>query len=214
MASTRRIGKEGSETRARLLDAAERLMVAEGYAALSSRRIAAEAGLKPALVHYYFQSMDDLIVALFRRGAAQSMERLEQASESARPLREMWRLASEQRGALLLVEFAALSRRRPAVRAEISAWGERHQQLQMRTLRAALDRLPDDAGVTAGALSVLMTGLSVILTLEREVGLREGHDEALALVERALDALEPDTEPSGAEQGPDVADALGEAATS
>ena len=44
MASTRRIGAESSETRAALLDAAERLMLEHGYAAVTSRRVAGAAG--------------------------------------------------------------------------------------------------------------------------------------------------------------------------
>ena len=67
MVATRRFGAETSKTHAALLDAAEALMLAEGYAAVSSRRAAAAAGLKPALVHYYFATMDDLFLALYRR---------------------------------------------------------------------------------------------------------------------------------------------------
>ena len=55
--------------RGALLDAAEQLMLEEGYAAVTSRRVAAQAGLKPQLVHYYFRTMDDLFLAVFRRRA-------------------------------------------------------------------------------------------------------------------------------------------------
>ena len=41
----------------------------EGYAAVTSRRVAEQAGLKPQLVHYYFRTMDDLFLEMFRRGA-------------------------------------------------------------------------------------------------------------------------------------------------
>ena len=51
MATERRIGSESSETRKRLLDIAERLMLDEGYAAVTSRRVASLAGVNPALVH-------------------------------------------------------------------------------------------------------------------------------------------------------------------
>ena len=62
MTATRRIGAEDSSTRAALLDAAQQLMLDEGYAAVTSRRVAAQAGLKPQLVHYYFRTMDDLFL--------------------------------------------------------------------------------------------------------------------------------------------------------
>ena len=67
--SPRRIGAVDSKTRAQLLDAAELLLLEEGYAAVTSRRVAAKAGLKPQLVHYYFRTMDDLFVEVFRRRA-------------------------------------------------------------------------------------------------------------------------------------------------
>jgi len=54
-------------------------MLSEGYAAVTSRRVAAEAGLKPQLVHYYFRTMDDLFLALYRRRADQGLERGRQA---------------------------------------------------------------------------------------------------------------------------------------
>ena len=45
-------------------------MLEEGYAAVTSRRVAAKANLKPQLVHYYFRTMDDLFLAIHRRRVA------------------------------------------------------------------------------------------------------------------------------------------------
>src|SRR5690349_20615746 len=49
--------------------ATAQIMLEEGYAASTSRRVAAKAGVKPALVHYYFPSMDDLFLAVLRDSA-------------------------------------------------------------------------------------------------------------------------------------------------
>src|SRR3954471_21615584 len=68
-APARRIGTEDSRTRAALVDAAPALIGDGGYPAVPSRRVAAKAGLKPQLVHYYFRTMDDLLLAVFRVGA-------------------------------------------------------------------------------------------------------------------------------------------------
>jgi AcrR family transcriptional regulator len=192
MAATRRIGKESSKSRARLLDAAEQLMLDEGYAAVTSRRVATAADVKAALVHYYFPTMDDLFVAMFRRGAERNMQRLTRAAESKQPLRSLWRIIKEQRGSVLWVEFTALSRRRSAVRAELAAFGRRFRELQLDTLTRVLDDHGIDRSVvTAEAISLLMTGLSTTLTLEREVGLTVGHTQALALMEQLLERYEP-----------------------
>ena len=94
----RRLGAETSKTRVVLLDAAEKLMLEEGYAAVSSRRVAARAGLKPQLVHYYFRTMDDLFLALFRRRAEQAQERQGRALSSDQPLWSLWDLQRDPRG--------------------------------------------------------------------------------------------------------------------
>ena len=46
MASARRIGAPDAKNRGVLLDAAEQLLLEEGYAAVTSRRVAERAGLK------------------------------------------------------------------------------------------------------------------------------------------------------------------------
>ena len=52
-----------------LVAATELLMHEEGYVAVSARRVAARAGLKPQLVHYYFRTMDELLLDVFDRFA-------------------------------------------------------------------------------------------------------------------------------------------------
>ena len=69
MGSARRIGAPDAKNRGVLIDAAEKLLLEEGYAAVTSRRVAEKAGLKPQLVHYYFRTMEELFLAVFRRMA-------------------------------------------------------------------------------------------------------------------------------------------------
>ena len=78
----RRVGAENSATRALILDATEQLIREEGYAAVSTRRVAAKAGLKPSLVHYYFTTTDDLLLAMSRRGAEESDRMIEEAGRA------------------------------------------------------------------------------------------------------------------------------------
>ena len=188
----RRIGTESSKTRAVLVEATERLMLDEGYAAVSSRRVAAAADVKPALVHYYFPTMDDLFLAVFRRGAERSMDVFAAAVGSDRPLRALWQAGKDQRGVTFLTEFSALSRHRPAVRAAIAEYGERFRTLQLDTVRRVLEAHGiADGFVTAEAVVVLFTSLSTTMVLERGLGMSTGHDEAVALVEYLLDLYEP-----------------------
>lgn len=54
---------EPTDTAAQILDAAFRRLHTDGYAKLSTREIAREAGVNHALIHYYFGTKDKLVMA-------------------------------------------------------------------------------------------------------------------------------------------------------
>ena len=58
-----------SETKEKILDAAERLIGEQGYAATSLRHVIAEAGVNLAAVHYHFGSKEELLDAVVLRHA-------------------------------------------------------------------------------------------------------------------------------------------------
>src|SRR5581483_3508955 len=122
MPPSRRLAGPNAKNRSVLLDAAEQLMLREGYAAVTSRRVAAEAGLKHQLVHYYFATMDDLFLEVFRRRAEQGAERHAAALASDHPLREFWQYSLDSSGTALTIEFIALANHRKAIRAEIARY--------------------------------------------------------------------------------------------
>src|SRR5918998_6238098 len=76
-----------------LLDAAERLLIVTGYAGLTTRRVAREAGVNHGLVHYYFGSMEELLLQVLERFTDRLIAR--QAEMYARPVPflEKWRTA-------------------------------------------------------------------------------------------------------------------------
>ena len=123
MASNRRIGKEESESRQVLLDAAEALMREEGYAEVTSRKLARRAGLKPQLVHYYFRTMGDLFTALFRQATAQQLARVEQAAQADEPLVRLFEISCDPATAGLQLEFLALANHRKELHALIAEFG-------------------------------------------------------------------------------------------
>src|SRR6476620_7013083 len=103
-ASERSRGGRTSTTRRALIRATAQVMLEEGYAAATSRRVAAKAGVKPALVHYYFPSMDDLFVAVLQAGAETNLSTQQEAFAEDSPLHALWELNSAQ-GAALWMEF-------------------------------------------------------------------------------------------------------------
>lgn len=190
MASKRRLGREDSETRSLLLDVTQRLMREEGYAAVSSRRVASLAGVKPPLVHYYFRTMDDLFLAVFRRGAEANFERQSRALESPEPLRALWAVIRDPARTALALEFMALARHNKAVRDGIAVYAERFRAAQVEALRALLERDVEPERLPAEALSVLMEGVADVLVMEDALGVTGGHAATVAFVERFLDRLE------------------------
>ncbi len=192
-APSRRIGASDSLTRAQLLDAAEQLLVEEGYTAVTSRRVGARAGLKPQLVHYYFRSMDDLFIEIFRRNAEVNLARFEKAIAADGSLRALWKLNADPRGAAFAVEFVALANHRKSIRSEIARYAERFRAAQIEAITAALaatDLDPADRPPPEVAL-LLMTGLTQVLSLENALGVTSGHAATLSFVERLIEQLEP-----------------------
>ena len=214
--SSRRIGAPDSKTRAQLVDAAEALLLEEGYAAVTSRRVAAKAGLKPQLVHYYFRTMDDLYLEVLRRQADHNLAQFEQAIAADGSLRNLWRLNADPRGAAFTIEFVALANHRKAIRAEIARYAERFRAAQIDAITAALaaQGIPD-AQLPPTVALLLMTGLSQVLALEDALGVTAGHETTLAFVERTLAQLEAapatDPRPEGARRRPTTARRRGRA---
>ncbi len=188
--STRRIGAQDSTTRAQLVDAAEKLLLEEGYAAVTSRRVAARAGLKPQLVHYYFRTMDDLFLEVFRRNADENLARFERAIAEDGSLGNLWRLNADARGAAFTIEFVALANHRKAIRAEIARYAERFRAAQVEAMTAALaEHGVDEEDMPPIVALLTMTGIAQVLAMEGALGVTAGHDTTVEFVERTIEGL-------------------------
>ena len=76
-----------------LLDAAERLLVDVGYAGITTRKLAEEAGVNHGLVHYYFGSNENVLVRTLERFTERLIARQRELYESDTPFVEKWRTA-------------------------------------------------------------------------------------------------------------------------
>ena len=191
MTLARRIGAPDAKNRAVLVDAAESLMLEEGYAAVTSRRVADKAGLKPQLVHYYFRTMEDLFLAVFRRRAEQGLDAQALALKSPQPLWALWRYTTDPTTTTFTMEFMALANHRKVLRAEFARVGERFRSQQRKGLSDALQRYGVDASeVPQVVWAVFATSLSRVLVMEQALGMSAGHAETLEFVEGYLRQLE------------------------
>ncbi|MGZ6777719.1 MAG: TetR/AcrR family transcriptional regulator [Mycobacterium sp.] len=175
-----------SGTRRALIQATAQVMLEEGYAAATSRRVAARAGVKPALVHYYFPSMDDLFLAVLREGAEANLVRQREALADDEPLHALWQLNTAH-GARLLMEFMALANHRKDIRSEIAGYAARFGDLEESAVTLAMRAHGVDiAEFPPVVMSMIVTSLARILVLERSLGITRGHCEAEQFIERML----------------------------
>jgi AcrR family transcriptional regulator len=187
MATARRIGSEDSETRERLLDAATELMRTEGYSAVTVRRLAAHAGLKRQLVHYYFRSMEELFVAVFRRSSGRYLEHQAQVLNGPNPVRVIWELVSNPSGIRLEVEFMSLANHFASVRELMARDTAKSREMQVTAVRRVwpAGRARPSIG-SPEALVVMLRAVARASVMEASVGMTAGHAEALAEIERYL----------------------------
>ena len=192
MASTRRMGPPGSATWNLILDGAEAILRDEGYAELTSRRIAERIGIQQRLVYYYFLTMDDIMVEAFRRLARRELERLQTALKSDRPLHEVWEICIHTSDARLISEFMALANRSDGVRKEVIDYIERTRTLQADALTRAAQRGGGPlASLPPVAVTFMATSFALALNREAQLGIEMGHREIEELIAGGLAALEP-----------------------
>lgn len=187
----RKSNVEGVQTRAAILDATESIMREEGYAAVSSRRVAERAGLKSQLVYYHFGTMDELFLAVYQRSEAQYFEAHAKALAAKNPLRALWDLSLNPRGAALEIELLALANHRKSISKEIAKSTHRFRSLQTAAITRVLDELGiGDERVPAEVLALALITISRGLVAETSLGISIGHEAMLAFVEKKLKALE------------------------
>lgn len=188
MASSRRIGAETSETRAVLIEAAEQLMRAEGYAAVTSRRLAAFAGLKPQLVHYYFRTMDELFEAVFKRAGDQYLGYLLAVKDRPDAVSRIWRIGCTRDVAVLTVEFLALANRHEGIRRLIRHYSEEYKKIQVEIIeRTMRDRKIDTERWPPAVLAVILETLPNILGISGDLSAMTEHRAAQDFIGKLID---------------------------
>ncbi len=191
MAETRRRRAATVEKVEQVLDATEQIMLDEGYAAVSSRSVAGKVGINPPMVHYYVGSIDDLFIAVLRRGAEGIAAQLVDALESDEPLRAWWRLAADPRGAALFVEFISASNHRPALAEVLGGYAREVRKLQMERLEELLPQYGIDPIEFPPALIAAATqGLGFGLVADELAGHDTATSQARAAMDRLIDRLE------------------------
>ena len=165
------------------LDAAERLLVREGAAGISTRQLAREAGQNHGLVHYYFGSVDELLLQALERftGRVLDRQRAMYATDAhlAAGYPKVW------------AELEALAWDRPELRDRLRGVSDRWRSLLRDALAQAIEEYGLDGDrFSAEAWAALVMQFQKGMLNERLLGFDRGHAELLAAIDGWLTALE------------------------
>jgi AcrR family transcriptional regulator len=171
-----------------LLDAAERLLATVGYASITTRRLAEEAGINHGLVHYYFGSNENLLVQVLERFTARLIARQRELYAAGLPFAEKWRTAmhylvsedvSYQK---IWLELQALAWNHPDIRARLARVNAEWRSV----LTEAFEQPRRELGIGLpldGLVSLVMT-FNLGIIIERLGGIETGHRELLDWIEQ------------------------------
>ncbi len=173
-----------------LLDAAERLLFDVGYARITTRRLAEEAGVNHGLVHYYFGSNENLLARTLERFTERMIARQRELYAADMPFVEKWRTAmrylvsEDVTYEKVWLELQALAWNDRALRARLARvnaeWRAVLTEAFARPQRELEIEMPLDALV-----SLVMT-FNLGIIVERLGGIETGHRELLDWIERWL----------------------------
>ncbi len=192
MGAKRRLGAENSATRTQLLDAVEAVMREDGYGSLTARSVAERAGLKHQLVYYYFQTLEDLLVAAYERHIERYNTQSIAALNSEQPLHAFWKVHSNAEDASLNAEFLSLANHNEAIRLRTIQFGEKVRRLGLNRLQEVINRKDlHESPLTPIGIAQAIMAIGCNLALETSIGISGGHSETRALVDWCLDMIEP-----------------------
>jgi AcrR family transcriptional regulator len=180
------------------LDAAERLLVREGAAGISTRALAAESGQNHGLVHYYFGSVDELLLQTLERFTGRILERQRTMYGTDAPFIEKWRTAmgfiEDDLAAgypKVWAELEALAWNKPEMQERLNALNESWRTLLRDALAEAIEEYDlDTTYFSAEAMAALVMQFQKALLNERLLGFERGHAELLASIDNWLTALQ------------------------
>jgi TetR/AcrR family transcriptional regulator len=174
-----------------LLDAAERMLVEVGYAGITTRRLAEEAGVNHGLVHYYFGSNENLLVRALERFTERLIERQRELYAADVPFIEKWRtamrylLSEDVTYEKVWLELQALAWNQPDLRKRLARVNDEWRAV----LTEAFEQPHRELGVEMplDALVSLVMTFNQGVIVERLGGIETGHSELLAWIDAFLE---------------------------
>jgi AcrR family transcriptional regulator len=181
-----------------LLDAAESLLEEVGYAGITVRKLAERAGVNHGLVHYYFGSMQDLLLQVVERFTEGLIERQRAMYAQDIPFIEKWRQAmqfldedSRSGYQKIWFELQAMGWNDARVRARLQSVHQQWVDVVGPAFERGLAELGVDTEVyPARAVASLVITFNEGIMVERLAGVDSGHRPLLDMIDRRLERLE------------------------
>jgi AcrR family transcriptional regulator len=171
-----------------LLDAAERLLAGVGYAGITTRRLAEEAGINHGLVHYYFGSNENLLVRALERFTSRLIVRQREMYAADLPFAEKWQTAmrylvsedvSYQK---IWLELQALAWNNPDISARLAQVNAEWRAVLTEAFAEPRRELGIELPLPALVSLVMTFNLGIIV--ERLSGIETGHRELLDWIDQ------------------------------
>jgi AcrR family transcriptional regulator len=196
------VDANGSDTKTRILDAAFRRLATQGYAALSVREIARDAGVNHALINYHYRTKDLLVIAVLDEANRQLLERQRYMYAAPGGFAEKWAQArrfyeNDLASGFVRVqaELYAASLSNPSLRRQflprILAW----KQVVLEAVREALEtyRIDPKPPFSAEAIACWISEFWLGMEFAMLIGADEQtmhHREALDAMQQFLERLD------------------------
>jgi AcrR family transcriptional regulator len=175
------------------LDAAERLLLELGYSKVTTRRVAAEAGLNHGLVHYYFGSVENLLVRVLERFTERLTARQRAMYVDPEiPFLEKWRQAmrylvsDDVEYEKIWLELQALAWNHPDLRDRVARVNEEWRSVLTEAFAEPHQRYKIEMPLEALVSLVITFNEGIIL--ERAQGITAGHQELLTWIDDWLES--------------------------
>ena len=174
-----------------LLDAAERLLVDVGYARVTTRRLAEEAGVNHGLVHYYFGSIENVLVRTLERFTERLTQRQREMYAADIPFIEKWRTAmrylveEDVRYEKVWLELQALAWNRPEMRERLAPVDAEWRAVLTDAFAMPREELGID--MPLDALVSLVVTFNFGIMVEHLSGITTGHAELLDWIDQFLE---------------------------
>jgi TetR/AcrR family transcriptional regulator len=173
------------------LDAAERLLVEVGYAGITTRRLAEEAGANHGLVHYYFGSMENLLVRVLERFTERLIQRQRDMYAQDLPFIDKWRQAmrylldEDVPYEKIWLELQALAWNQPELRERVDSVNAEWRSVLTEAFEQA--RSEHHIEMPIDALVSLVMTFNLGIMVERAAGIEAGHRELLDWIDNWLE---------------------------